>query len=178
MNLQVQMYKGEIQWCSRLDNKHHIRWWRRSKILIALSAEAMCRFRFPTAPRVLLNPKYTLEFLNVNKTRPRGRASPNLKVNYEPAKRGKCLLAKKCLKEHQCRLGPMNIWCLSPSVQSATHHLVSNGVNFSSMWMWAACVANSQTSLSELKCNESIVSLLVVSRNDWAFKRRTFLSVS
>lgn len=133
MNLQVQTYKGEIQRCSRHDNKQHIRWWKKSKILIALSAEVMCwscwrepaSFQIPNSTTHAFKPKVNFgvfrEAVRMSVTQPQTKLWTSEEASAW----------RKCLKEHQCRLVSMNIWCLGPWVQSAAHYLIPNGDNSS-----------------------------------------------
>lgn len=159
MNLQVQAYKGETQRCSRLDNKQHIRWWKKSKILIALSGwgsaqDRSCRgsqpvgvfwvfFTFPTARRQkesAIKPKVKFLMSTVF-----SQASRMCVTQTQPelwtSKEGKASAWGKCLKEHQCGLVSMNIWWLSPWVQEcSTLFNVPNGVNSSSADVNVRCL--------------------------------------
>lgn len=76
----------------------------------------------PNSTACALKSKVNFGVFNVNSVRkgPRGGASPNLKLNYETSKEGKASAQRKCLKEHQCRLVSMNIWCLKPWVQDCS----------------------------------------------------------
>lgn len=168
MNLQVQAYKGETQRCSRLDNKQHIRWWKKSKILIALSGwgsaqDRSCRgsqpvgvfwgfFTFPTARRQkesAIKPKVNFLVFNVNSVQPglEDVRHPNSTwiMNQQG---GESICLRKVFKRTPVRTGFP--WIFDDSVlecKSAAHYLMSLMVLTPHllMWMWDACSGASIT---------------------------------
>lgn len=162
MNLQVQAYKGETQRCSRLDNKQHIRWWKKSKILIALSGwgsaqDRSCRgsqpvgvfwgfFTFPTARRQkesAIKPKVNFLVFNVNSVQPglEDVRHPNSTwiMNQQG---GESICLRKVFKRTPVRTG-FHEYLMTQSLSARVQHSnknVPNGVNSSSADVNVRCL--------------------------------------
>lgn len=139
---------------SRLDDKQHIRWWKKSKILMALSAKGpgLGGWRGKGGGshqsqegETLLNVVQTF-LLFFNKIfvmpRPRGWAKTKLWTSKLGGWGGVVASARrKHLKEHHCKPVCINFWCFCPCAPSATRCLTSLEVVTSPLLpgTWASC---------------------------------------